>query len=171
MKRYCEEVCMYCHDITSTKFALVRTTALYGPFDIFDPEKCHAIPALVVKAHQKNDPFEIWGDGSQVRDFVFIRDMIDGLLLTIEKHAEADPINIASGTASTINDVVRHIVNQYPGYSPKIVHDTSKPIMIPVRLVDVSKAKSVLGWSGQTTLEEGIAETVKWFENYSEGTL
>jgi GDP-L-fucose synthase len=162
-KRYTEKMAMYYHSISSTKFAMVRTTAMYGPYDIFDVVRSHVIPSLIMKGSRKDDPFEVWGDGTQVRDFVFIEDFIEGLLLTIENHAVADPINIASGTPTSVKDLVGAVVSAY-NYSPTLNFDSSKPTMIHTRLVDVSKALGILGWKAKTSLSEGIKKAVEWYE-------
>lgn len=166
MKRYCEKACMHLHEVTDTKFAMIRTTAIYGPYDTFDPEKCHAIPHLILKASAKNDPYEVWGDGSQIRDFVYVDDVVDGLLQTIEHHPDADPINIATGVGTNVKDLVNTITSIYE-YSPELTFNTDKPTMIPVRLVDVSKAKSILDWSAKTDLSTGLRETIDWYESHS----
>ena len=163
MKRYCEKACMHLHEVTDTNFAMIRTTAIYGPHDTFDPEKCHAIPHLILKASAKNDPYEVWGDGSQIRDFVYVDDVVDGLLQTIEKHPVADPINIATGVGTNVKDLVNTITDIYD-YSPEFIFNTDKPTMIPVRLVDVSKAKTILGWSAETDIKSGLKKTIDWYE-------
>ena len=162
MKRYCEKVCMNLHEISNTKFAMIRTTAIYGPHDTFDPERSHVIPQLILKAHRQDNPFEVWGDGTQVRDFVFVDDVIDGLLTTVEKHPNADPINIATGKKTDIRKLVEVITQMY-NYDPKFVYDTTKPTMIPTRLVDVTKAKKILNWSSKYELEIGLKETIQWY--------
>ena len=166
MKRYCEKVCMHLHDVTDTKFAMIRTTAIYGPHDTFDPEKCHAIPHLILKASAKNNPYEIWGDGHQIRDFVYVDDVVDGLLQTIKKYPVADPVNIATGTGTNVTDLVKTITDIYE-YTPEFIFNTDKPTMIPVRLVSVSKAKKILNWTSNTNLRDGLKKTIDWYETTS----
>ncbi|MDZ4786350.1 MAG: NAD-dependent epimerase/dehydratase family protein [bacterium] len=165
MKRYCEKLAMYYHKISKTKFAMIRSTALYGPHDNFADGKGHVIPDLIRKASSRLDPFEIWGDGSQVRDFVYVQDLVDALLITIEKYAVADILNIATGNPTTVTELVQTVVDAF-GYSPKFKYDPSKPIMIPYRMLDVSKAKDVLGWSAEVRLKDGIERTVEWFNQH-----
>lgn len=164
VKRYLEQVYMYFHSISKTKFAMTRTTALYGPHDAFDIEKNHVIPDMIMRADRRDNPFVIWGDGSQTRDFVYIEDLVDGLLLTMEKHPHADPINIASGRATTIKELVETIT-RLSGYTPKFVYDTTKPTQIPTRLVDVTKAKEILGWQAKYNLETGLKNTIEWYNS------
>lgn len=162
MKRYCEKVCMHFHHTTKTKFAMVRTGAVYGPWASFDPEMCQVVPSMIMKAYNKTDPFDIWGDGTQQRDFVYVSDLIDGLLCTIEKYAVADPINIATGQSSTVNDLVSVILKKYK-YSPKINYLKTEPNMAHTRVLNVEKANAVLGWRSKVSLEEGISKTIDWY--------
>ena len=85
------------------------------------------------------------------------------MLTTIRKHPNADPINIATGEKTNIKKLVETITKIY-NYNPKFVFDTSKPTMIPTRLVDVNKAKNILNWTAKYKLEKGLRETIKWYE-------
>jgi len=163
MKRYCEKVIEHFNDISETKFAVVRTTAMYGPHDSFN-ERGHAIPQLILKADKGMNPFEVWGDGSQVRDFVYVDDVIDALLLVTEKNPNAIPYNVASGTPTTVTQLVKTITKIY-GYDPQFNYDLTKPIMIPKRLVDISKIERELGWVAKHTLQTGLEKTIKWYKN------
>ena len=160
MKRYSEKVCQYFHKNSNTKFAMTRTTAIYGPRDNFN-ERGHVIPQLVLKADRGDNPFEVWGDGSQIRDFIYVDDLVDGLLYVVENHAVADPVNIATGTATDVKTLAKTITDAYE-YEPEFYFDTTKPTMIPRRLVDVTKATD-LGWKSKTDLKAGIKKTVEWY--------
>ena len=163
MKRYSEKVIEHFNDISKTKFAIVRTTAMYGPHDSFN-ERGHAIPQLILKADRQMNPFNVWGDGSQVRDFVFVEDVIDALLLVTEKRPIAKAYNVASGTPTTVKELVETITGVY-GYEPEFQFDLTKPIMIPKRLVDVSLIKDDLGWQAPHTLQAGLEKTIDWYRN------
>ena len=165
MKRYCEKVCQHFHLVTKTKFALVRTSAIYGPHASFDPSKCHVVPATILKARERLDPFPIWGNGKQERDFIYVSDLIEGLLLTLEIHAEADPINIGTGMGSSINELVKVVLKEY-GHSPRLEYHSDKPDMSPVRILNITKAHEILGWKSQVQLVEGVAKTVSWYERH-----
>ena len=140
---------------------MIRTTAIYGPRDNFN-ERGHVIPQLILKGARGDNPFEVWGDGNQVRDFIYVDDLVDGLLRTVENYAVADPVNIATGKKTTVRDLAKTITNSFE-YSPKFFFDSTKPTMIPVRLVDVSKSKEVLRWNASTNISEGIQKTVDWY--------
>jgi len=163
MKRYCEKVCKHFHFVTDTKFALIRTAAIYGPHASFDPDKCHVVPAIILKAHNKLDPFPVWGNGNQERDFIYVSDLIDGLLTVLEKHSEADPINISTGKGSSINKLVQTITKEY-NYEPHIEYHIDMPDMSPIRILNVKKAKDILKWQSSISLETGINKTVSWYK-------
>jgi GDP-L-fucose synthase len=107
MKRFTEIICdMYASKINKPmKTIVVRPGNLYGPHDKFDWEKSKVIPALIRRAVEKHDPFEVWGDGMDLKDFLYIDDYIDGMLLAMEKLDDFQPINIANGLAVTIRDI------------------------------------------------------------------
>lgn len=163
MKRYCEQVIQYYQDISPVNFAVTRTTAIYGPFDAFD-DNGHVIPQLILKADSGMNPFEVWGDGNQIRDFVYVDDVVDGLLTVVEKNPNARPYNVASGKATTVRELVETITDLY-GYSPKFEYDTTKPSMIPVRLVDTSRIKNELDWSSKVDLRTGLQKTIDWYKD------
>lgn len=164
VKRFLEKSFMHYNDISSTKFVLVRSTAVYGPHDNFTPTKAHVIPDTIIKAVKQTNPFVVWGDGSAVRDFIYVDDFVDGMLLAVEKGVYVNPINIATGIKTSVKDLVE-TTTKLCGYSPEIVYDTTKPTAIPVRLVSVEKAKSVLNWTYSTSLEEGLTKTINWYKN------
>lgn len=161
MKRYSEKVIEYYNSISTTKFGMIRTTAIYGPNDAFNDDG-HVIPQLILKADSKMNPFEVWGDGSQVRDFVYVDDVVDGLMTVVEKNPIARPYNIATGKGTTVKELVETITSIY-GYSPEFKYDVTKPTMIPIRLVDVSRIKNELGWESKYDLKSGLKKTIEWY--------
>jgi GDP-L-fucose synthase len=107
MKRFTEIICdMYASKINKPmKTIVVRPGNLYGPHDKFDWEKSKVIPALIRRAVEKHDPFEVWGDGMDLKDFLYIDDYIDGMLLAMEKLDDFQPINIANSYCQTIRNI------------------------------------------------------------------
>lgn len=162
MKRYSEKVIQYYSDISKTKFGIVRTTAIYGPHDAFN-ENGHAIPQLILKADKKMNPFEVWGDGSQTRDFIYVDDVVDALMQVVEKNPTARPYNAATGKGTTVTELVETITDIY-GYKPVFNYDITKPTMIPTRLVDVSRIKDEIGWTASHSLRDGLEKTISWFK-------
>lgn len=170
MKRFTEILCeMYTTKIKiPMKTVVVRPANIYGPYDDFEWETSHVIPALIRKVVERHNPVEVWGDGSDIKDLIYIDDFIEGMLLVMEKIETFDPINIGTGTPCSVKQALQAILTADNYTDAKIAFNTSKPTMIPKRLIDVSKAKKVLGFEAKTSLEEGIKRTVQW---YKENTL
>ena len=170
MKRFTEIVCdMYSNKIKNPmKTVVVRPGNLYGPYDKFDWEKSKVIPALIRRSVERHDPFKIWGDGMDLKDFLYIDDYIDGMLLAMEMLGEFQPINIAYGHSVTIRDVLKEILIAANYQDAVVKYDVSKPNMIPKRMIDISMAKEILGWSPKVSLKDGIQKTVDWYRhNYT----
>lgn len=163
MRRYLERISEFAASKSSLGVALIRPTAVYGRHDNFDPVTSHVLPALIRRAVAKDNPFEVWGTGEEVRDFLHVSDLVRGSLLALEKHASCDPINIGYGKTITIKDVVKVILKAADHASAQVVFNSSKPTAIPVRMVDTSKAKKLLGFEPSVSLEEGLADTVAWY--------
>ena len=168
MRRYLERMAEFVAQKSQMKIALLRPTAVYGRHDDFDPVRSHVIPALIRKAVERMEPYEVWGSGDEIRDFFHITDMVRGCLLALEKHATCDAINLGYGKGFAIQDVVRIILKETGHQNAKVVFNTSKPTTIPFRVVDIEKARTVLGWEPRVTLEQGLADTIKWYQENRE---
>jgi GDP-L-fucose synthase len=168
MKRFTEIVCeMYANRIKEPmKTIVVRPGNLYGPYDKFDWEKSKVIPAIIRRAIEKHHPFEVWGDGMDLKDFLYIDDCIDGLILAMENLDEFEPINIASGIPVKIQDVLTQILKSADYDDADVQYDISKPTMIPKRMIDISLAKEKLSFEPKVSLENGIHKTVQWYKEY-----
>ena len=165
MKRFTELACeMYSTKIGKPmKTVVVRPANIYGEFDDFEWETSHVIPALIRKVVERHDPLEVWGDGNDLKEFIYVGDFIEGMLLAMEKLEEFEPINIAVGEPVTVRQILE-ILLRVDGYeSAKLVFDTSKPTMIPKRLIDPSLAVQRLGFRARTSLEDGLARTIAWY--------
>ncbi|HUO93068.1 MAG TPA: NAD-dependent epimerase/dehydratase family protein [Rhizomicrobium sp.] len=163
MRRYLERMGEFVHQRSgATKVVLVRPTATYGRYDNFDPAASHVIPALIRKAVERMDPFEVWGTGDEIRDFLHIEDLARGCLLALEKMPNCEPVNIGYGKVITVREIVQDILDA-TGHRPKIFFDTTKPTTIPVRMVDCSKARKVLDFEPTISLRDGLRDTVDWF--------
>ena len=165
MKRFTEILCqMYAEKIRKPmKTVVVRPANIFGPYDDFEWETSHVVPALIRKVVERHDPIEVWGDGSDIKDLIYIDDFVAGMLLAMEKIDGFDPVNIATGRPCSIKQVLETIL-KVDGYTDaKIAFDTSKPTMIPKRLIDATKAEKLLGFRAKTSLEEGLEKTVRWY--------
>jgi len=163
MRRYLERLSEFVASKSKIGIALVRPTAVYGRWDNFDPATSHVIPALIRRAVAGEDPFEVWGTGDEVRDFLHITDLVRGCLLMLDQHAVCDPVNIGYGQTITIRESVQ-IILQAAGHSrAQVVFNSSRPTAIPVRMVDTSKAGRLLGFEPQVSLADGLTDTVNWY--------
>lgn len=163
MRRYIERLAEFVHQRSDTKVVLVRPTAVYGRHDDFHPVTSHVIPALIRKAVERMDPYEVWGTGDEIRDFLHVEDLAHGCLLATEKYAVCEPINIGYGSATTVREIVRAILKAADYADAKLVFNSDRPTTIPRRMVDTSKARELLGFEPKRSLEEGLADTVKWY--------
>ena len=164
MRRYLERISEFVASKSSMKIALVRPTAVYGRWDNFDPTTSHVVPALIRRAVEKQNPYVVWGTGDEVRDFLHITDLVQGCLLMLEKHATCDPVNLGYGRAVTVRQIVEIILKAAGHGGAKLEFDTTKPSTIPFRMVDSSKARQLLGFCPRVTLEDGLTDTVQWYQ-------
>ena len=163
-RRYTELLGNFASKKSDLKVAICRPTGVYGSYDDFDPSTSHVIPALIKRAIDKENPYVVWGDGEEIRDFLHIKDLIRGCFLLLEKNANSDPVNIGSGKEYKIKDIVKIILNLTDNKDTKIEFDNTKPTTIPVRKVNVDKAKKLLGFEMKISLEDGLKETIDWYK-------
>jgi GDP-L-fucose synthase len=139
---------------------------LYGPRDNFDPRGSHVIPALIRKCVEarlaKLPEVEVWGDGSPTREFIYVEDAAEGILLATEKYHGSEPVNIGSGYEISIKDLTEMIVH-LTGYKGRLVWDASKPNGQPRRGLDVSRAEKLFGFRVKVNFEAGLRRTVEWY--------
>ncbi|MBI5408214.1 MAG: NAD-dependent epimerase/dehydratase family protein [Nitrospirae bacterium] len=163
MRRYLERLGEFVHSKSGMKVAVVRPTAVYGPWDNFDLKTCHVIPALVRRAVEKENPFVVWGSGEEIRDFLHASDLARACLLMLENYAECDPVNIGYGKTLTIKETVDTVLKAAGHSDAEVVFDSTKPTTIPYRAVDIGKAKQTLGFEPAVSLKEGVKDTVQWY--------
>ena len=165
MKRYTEILCrMYSEKLKNPMVTVVlRPSNIYGPYDDYDFETSHVMSALIRRVVERHDPFIVWGTGDDVRDWIYIDDFMDAMMLAAEKIDTYNPINIGLGKGYTIKEALQMML-EIDGYTDaKIEYDSSKPSMIPIRLIDTVKAEKVLGFKAKTGLKEGIKRTIEWY--------
>lgn len=163
-RRYTELLGNFASKKSNLKVAICRPTGVYGSYDDFDPSTSHVIPALIKRAIDRENPYVVWGDGEEIRDFLHVRDLVKGCFLLLEKNANSDPINIGSGKEYKIKDIVKTILNLTNNKDVNIEFDNTKPTTIPVRKVNVDKAKKLLGFEMKISLEDGLKETIDWYK-------
>jgi len=140
---------------------------LYGPGDNFDPKSSHVIPALIKKcvdARNAGDAFiEVWGTGSASREFLYVDDAAEGIVLAAERYDGAEPVNLGVGREITIRELVT-LITELTGFAGEIRWDESKPDGQPRRALDTSRARELFGFSARTSFEDGLRNTVQWYE-------
>jgi GDP-L-fucose synthase len=139
---------------------------LYGPRDDFDPNKGHVIPALIKKmlaAKKAGAPnIEVWGTGKASREFLYVKDCAEAIVLAAERYDGREPINVGSGYEITMRDLIEKI-RELTGFTGEIRWDTTKPDGQPRRGLDVSRADKEFGFKAKTSFEEGLIKTIEWY--------
>jgi GDP-L-fucose synthase len=140
---------------------------LYGPGDNIDPSSSHVIPALIKKCvdakRSGQKEIVVWGDGSATREFLYVDDAAEGIVLAMEKYNDPDPVNIGAGFEISIKELV-HLIAKVSGFDGKIVWDTSKPNGQPRRMLDTGRAQQRFGFKATTGFEAGLKKTIEWYE-------
>ncbi len=139
---------------------------LFGPGDDFDPRTSHVIPALIRKfdeaIEKETRKVEVWGTGKASREFLYVEDAADAIMLAAEKYNSAEPVNIGAGFEITIKELVGQI-SELMKFKGDIVWDTGKPDGQPRRMLDTSKAKSDFGFVAKTKFKDGLKSTIDWY--------
>ena len=152
------------YKFSGMEIMLGRGTAIYGPHDNFNPKTCHVVPALIKRVLDDENPFIVWGTSDVVRDFLYVKDVVNACLLILEKGEPMRPYNVGSGEAITIGDIVDAVLKA-TNKSPEVIWDETKPTTIPFRMASTERICSELGFKAEYTFEEGIKETVEWYKN------
>jgi len=139
---------------------------LYGPGDHFDPVRSHALGALIKKivdARTQGSPtVEIWGTGNPVREWGYVADAAEGIVIAMEKYNEIQILNLGDGKGYTIRQIAE-IIREAVGWQGDFVFDPTRPDGAPRKILDVSRMKTLLGWEPRTPIREGIPKTVEWY--------
>ncbi len=164
-KRFTEILCrMYGEKLARRMTTIVlRPTNVYGPNDDFEFATSHVIPALIRKIVERWDPIEVWGDGSEVRDAIYVDDMVEAMVLAAQRLQSYDAVNVGLGRGYSVNEILKMLLELDSYENARIVYDRSKPTMIPIRLIDTAKAERVLGFKAKVDLREGLRRTLDWY--------
>ncbi|MDO9465009.1 MAG: GDP-L-fucose synthase [bacterium] len=140
---------------------------LYGPRDNYNPKSSHVIPALIKKCFdakkEGKDSIVIWGTGKATREFLYVEDCAEAIILAAEKYNKPDPVNIGAGFEISIKNLIA-LIAELTEFKGKIVWDTSKPDGQPRRKLDVSKARKEFGFAAKTDFKEGLRKTIEWYD-------
>jgi len=147
------------------KIAIVRPYNVYGPRMDFTPETAPVISAQIMKVLSAKDVLTVWGDGEQTRSFTYVSDEVDGMMLAVEKHPVADPLNLGTSEEVKIKDLIQMIV-RISGKKLRIEYDVTKPAGAARRCPDISKPMQLIGYKPKISLAEGLQETMAWYKRY-----
>lgn len=165
MKMFSEKMCeMYATKIRKPMTTIVvRPGNVYGPLDDFEWGTSHVLPALIRRVVERHAPISVWGDGNDIKDFIYVDDLVTGLIMAMEQVETFDIFNIAGGKPYVVKDLLSLIIvlDRYAGV--RIEFDASKPTMIPKRLINIDKAKIVLGFKPTTSIDVGLRRTIEWY--------
>jgi GDP-L-fucose synthase len=166
VKRFSEILCnMYTRLPEPMTTIVLRPTNVYGPRDKFDFATSHVTAAIVRRVVERHRPLTIWGTGNDVRDLIYVDDMVEAMVRAMRTLDSHDVINIGLGKGYSVKEILR-IALAVDGYEDaEIDFDISAPTMIPDRLVDVTKAERVLGFRAGVDLAEGLERTIKWYRS------
>ncbi len=142
---------------------VVRPANIYGPYDDFAWETSHVIPALIRKVVERHQPVEVWGDGKEIKDLIYVEDFVEGILLAMAKINTFTPINIGSGKGLLINEVINQLIKIDKFEGATVKYNKLKPTMIKKRILNTQLAKQILGFQVQTSIGSGLAKTIEWY--------
>ncbi|MEW6008108.1 MAG: NAD-dependent epimerase/dehydratase family protein [Candidatus Omnitrophota bacterium] len=162
--RYIERFCDFLHTKYGSEILIARVANIFGPYSKFDFKTSHFISALIRKAVEKQDPFEIWGRPDVIRDVIFSEDFGRAIVTMMDaEKIKFDIFNIGSGIQITVDEIAKLILKS-AGHNPcQIRYNHDKPSTVKFRALDCSKAKEALGWQTQNSIEQGIQKTVEWW--------
>jgi len=165
MKRFSEQLCeMYGRRLKKPMDCIVvRPANIYGEYADFALATAHMVPAQVRKIAEGQDPIEVWGDGSDEKDLIYVGDFVNGVVAAVTKLSGFDVVNIGTGIAWSTRDVVSALIEVTGRQGARVAYDTSKPTMIPRRVLDVTKAREKLGFVAPTDLKTGLKQTAEWY--------
>lgn len=162
--RFTEKLCRFWHDKYGTQVAIARATNIFGPYAKFDPATSNFIPAIIRKAVDKMDPFEVWGSPDVTRDVIYSEDFGRAIVMMMDNDKiKFDTFNIGSGVRTTVGEVVEWSLKYAKHRPSEIKYRSDKPTTIKFRALDCSKAKEILGWQPKYTIEEGVMKTTEWW--------
>jgi len=165
MNRYLEKLAQYYRHRCGLATTVIRPTNLYGPYDNFSEHCAHVIPSLIRKFVNADQAVQIWGDGSQQRDFIYAGDVAALLVRLIGMTELAGPFNIGSGQGVSIGHLAKDVAVATGKTNIEIAFDLAKAAGPSIRLVDISLAKYLLNFTPMHTLQEGLRKTLQWYNH------
>lgn len=168
MSRYTEKLSWIYAEKSKTPFDVIalRPTTLFGEYDDFNPKSCHAMIAILNRVLQRDNPIEIWGTGEDRRDYLYVGDLIGAMMEALEKGKKKfEAFNIGMGKTFSLNEMVQKMLSVTGFNDLEVIHNMKKQRPTFERAIDCTKAKSFLGFTAKTSIEEGLIKTIDWFRS------
>jgi len=165
MNRYLEKLAEYYRRDFGLPVTVLRLATIYGPGDDFTSDHAQVIPSLIRRFNQSSSELTVWGDGTQIRDFLFTDDLCDAIMSLIRHEHVAGPVNIGSGVGTSVQELVSLIALCFPEKTLEIKFDRTKPVAIPYRVLDTSYLKDMFKFSPQHSIHTGLLKTVGWYKS------
>ena len=164
-KRFAEVLCrMYGEKLSPGMTTIVlRPTNIYGPNDDFEFATSHVLPALIRKSVERCNPFEVWGDGSEVRVVIHVDDMVEAMMLAVERLEGYVALNIGLGKGYSVREILDLVLDLDGFRDARVTYNKDRPTMIAGRSVDFSKAGELIGYKPKVGLREGLRRTIDWY--------
>lgn len=166
LNRYVEQLAAFHRRMHKLRVEILRPTNIYGPHDHFEGDRAHVLPALIRRALARENPFVVWGDGTAVRNFHFVDDFVDDLLLVARRDCIGQPLNVAGEMDFTIREVVATVL-AVANHAVEPKYDATMPTAIPYRALSTRRFEEILGKSRRTPLAEGLRRTIEWYRRHS----
>jgi GDP-L-fucose synthase len=165
-KRYMEQMCRFYHEL-GLECVVVRPTNIYGRYDKTNEKINHVIPALIMRALRKEDPFRVYGNGRAIKNFIHANDFVRDLAKVMAFYKTPDPINLCSDQEVSINEVVDHIIAHVraldPKYQPQIIHTSQAVDRVPYRALSRKKFDALFGKDEYKPIKAGLKDVIEWF--------
>lgn len=169
LNRYLEKLAQFYHNNFDINISIIRASSIYGPGDNFNLKTAHVLPALIKKVVLDYDPIEIWGNGNNIRDFIYIDDLVKGIFLALKYYSCGRPINIAYGKSYRVKECLKNII-LLTNKNPKVIYNINKPSTLSEIYIDIGLAKEKIKFYPEYDLKKGLKETIDWYEKMK-GTL
>ena len=164
--RYCERLARYWSSRSASRFTVARLANVFGPYGVFDPKFSNFVPALIRKAVEQMDPFEVWGSPTVTRDVLYSKDCAAALIALMNRSGEKfGCFNVGSGVETTVGSAVQFALSA-AGHEPRSIVYGSGPQSIPFRALNCEKIFRETGWRAQIGVQQGIAETLEWWKSH-----
>ena len=164
LNRYLEKLFQFYHDNFDINICVVRASSVYGEGDNFDLKTGRVIPSLINKISSSKNKIEVWGDGSCIRDFIYIDDLVRGIFLAMKYYSCGKPINIASGVSYSVDECIEKIFS-ITGKKLDIIYNKDKPSTVSKTRIDINLANEKINFKPLYSFEEGIKKTIEWYND------